>query len=197
MAFKLVVVGTSLGGLRALQVILPSLPTSFPVPVAIVQHRHKTSNETLSALLQEYSHLIVKEAEDKEEIVAGRVYLAPADYHLLVEGRGDSAERPYFALSTEATVTYARPSIDVLFESAADAYGEKVLGVILTGANHDGVQGLAKIKARGGKTVVQQPTTAESRVMPAAAIAAGIADRILPLGEIAPFLVKVCYSTPR
>lgn len=184
MAFEIVVVGMSLGGLRALEVLLAGLPKSFPVPVAVVQHRHKDSDDMLSRSLQPHSALPLKDAEDKEVIVPGRVYFAPADYHLLVEAGS-------FALSTEAPVSYARPSIDVLFESAADAYRERVIGVILTGANHDGAQGLAKIKAHGGLTVVQEPATAESRTMPDAAIAAVAIDWIMPLLDIAPFLVNL------
>ena len=189
MAFELVVVGASLGGLHALEDILAGLSKSWTVPIAIIQHRHKDSDDTLSRLLQQYSALPLKEAEDKEVIVPGQVYLAPADYHLLVEpGR--------FALSTEAPVLYARPSIDVLFESAADAYAEKVIGVILTGANHDGAQGIAKIKERGGLTVVQDPATAESPNMPEAAIAAVEIDWIMPLLDIAPLLVNLAHPAP-
>ena len=145
MAFKLIVIGTSWGGLRALKVLLSGLPKQFSVPIAIVQHRHKDSDNTLTLFLRRHSALPVEEAEDKAAIVPGQVYLAPADYHLLVEG-GDAVTQPYFALSTEAPVLYARPSIDVLFESAADAYAEGVVGVILTGASQDGARGLAKIK---------------------------------------------------
>lgn len=188
MAFELVVVGTSLGGLHALEVLLTGLPKGFPVSVAVVQHRHKDSENTLSFFLQQHSSLPLKEPEDKEAIVPGQVYLAPADYHLLVEPGS-------FALSTEAPVEYARPSIDVLFESAADAYAEKVIGVILTGANQDGAQGLAKIKAHGGLAVVQEPATAFSPTMPQAAIAAVRVDWILPLSSIAPFVVNLCQPT--
>lgn len=184
MAFELIVVGTSLGGLRALEILLSGLPKSFPVSIAIVQHRHKTSDNTLKTLLQQYSALTLKEPEDKEVVVPGRVYLAPADYHLLVETGS-------FALSTEAPVSYARPSIDVLFESAADAYAQRVIGVILTGANQDGAQGLAKIKACGGLTVVQEPATAESRTMPEAALASVAVDWVLPLEDIASFLLNL------
>lgn len=183
MAFELVVVGTSLGGLRALEILLAGLPKSFPMSIAVVQHRHKASDNTLMTLLQQHSALPLKEPEDKEVLVPGWVYLAPADYHLLVEAGS-------FALSTDAPVWYARPSIDVLFESAADAYAQRVIGVILTGANQDGAQGLAKIKARGGLAVVQEPITAESRTMPKAAIAAVAVDWILPLEDIAPLLVN-------
>lgn len=190
MAFELVVVGASLGGLRALEILLAGLPKSFLASMAVVQHRHKDSDDTLIKFLQQYSVLPLKEAEDKESLVPGQVYLAPADYHLLVEA--DS-----FALSTDAPVSYARPSIDVLFESAADAYAEKVIGVILTGANHDGAQGVTKIKACGGLTVVQDPVTAESRTMPDAAIAAVEVDWILPLSKITPLLVNLCHPAVR
>lgn len=194
MTFELVVVGTSLGGLSALEVLLAALPKSFPGSVAIVQHRHKDSDNTLSALLQQHTDLPLKEPEDKEVILPGHIYLAPADYHLLIEAPHHAAsqdQRPYFALSTEAPVEYVRPSIDVLFQSAADVYAEKVIGVILTGSNQDGAQGLAKIKARGGLTVVQAPITAASRPMPEAAIKTVAVDWILPLAEIAPLVVKI------
>ena len=180
MAFELIVIGASLGGLHALETLLAGLPQAFPLPVVVAQHRHKDSSD-LVALLQRYSLLLVGEGEDKEAIRPGRVYLAPADYHLLIEAS-------HFALSLEAPVEYARPSIDVLFESAAEAYAERVIGVILTGASQDGARGLAKIKASGGLTVVQSPATAEGQTMPAAAIAATQVDQILPLSEIALFL---------
>lgn len=190
--FQLVVIGASLGGLNALTVLLENLPKNFPVPIAVAQHRHPDAEEDLSALLQHYSNLIVKDAEDKEEILPGKVYLAPADYHLLVEGRNSSMASPHFALSTDAAVTYMRPSIDVLFESAADAYTQKVIGVVLSGANHDGTKGLARIKARGGKAIVQEPKTAECSIMPASASASVIVDKILPLTDIASFLAQIC-----
>lgn len=179
---KIVVIGASLGGLNALEVILSQLPKNLPVAVAIAQHRHKSSNGELIAYLQERSLLPVIEAEDKQPITPGKIFLAPADYHLLVEPG-------YFALSTDPPVTYARPSIDVLFESAADAYGAQVIGIILTGASNDGAKGLAKIQAYGGKVIIQNPATAECKIMPEAAIKAVKIAQILPLAEIAPFLV--------
>ncbi|MEH1793569.1 chemotaxis protein CheB [Nostoc sp.] len=188
MSFKIVVIGTSLGGLSALKIILGKLPADFLVPIAIVQHRHKESNNTLQELLQESTSLPIREVEDKEEILPGHIYLAPADYHLLVEPG-------HFALSTDEPVSYARPSIDVLFESAADVYTEQVIGVILTGANQDGMQGLKKIKARGGITIVQEPATAESDIMPEAAISAVTVDWILTLSNIASQMVKLCHSS--
>ncbi len=178
---RVVVVGTSTGGLAAMQVLLPGLAEGFPWPVVIVQHRSKEQGSELCKYLQRCCRRNVSEPEDKEPIMAGRVYLAPRDYHLLVE-RGN------FALSTEAPVYFARPSIDVLFESAADAYGAGVVGVVLTGANGDGARGLARIKAAGGVAVVQEPATARAPEMPRAAIGAAAVDRVLPLPEIAPFL---------
>jgi two-component system, chemotaxis family, protein-glutamate methylesterase/glutaminase len=188
--YAIVVIGTSLGGLRALQVLLAGLPKSFPLPVVIAQHRHKHSDETLSIFLQQQCALPVTEAEDKQAILPGRVYIAPADYHLLVESG-------HFALSTEAPVCYARPSINVLFESAADSYGQEAIGVILTGASNDGTQGLLRIKSRGGVAVVQEPTTAECPTMPKAAMAAVAVDWIVPLGEIAPLITKLCQRALR
>jgi two-component system chemotaxis response regulator CheB len=181
--FAVIVIGTSLGGLQALEVLLSRLPADFPLPVIIVQHRHPDSDERLVAHLQTHCPLPISDAEDKEPVLARRVYLAPADYHLLVEQES-------FALSLEAPVNFARPSIDVLFESAADAYREKVIGVVLTGASRDGADGAARIKARGGLIVVQDPATAEGRMMPEAVIAMVEPDRILLLEEIAEFLVE-------
>jgi two-component system chemotaxis response regulator CheB len=203
--YEIIVVGTSLGGLHALEVMLAGLPKSFLFPIAIAQHRHKNSDDSLSDALQRNCALPIREPEDKEAIVPGRVYLAPANYHLLVEPwktQWDWQDTrrtggPTFTLSTEAPVLYARPSIDVLFESAADAYGEKVLGVLLTGASHDGSKGLARIKANGGRAIVQDPTTAACATMPKAAIATVAIDWILPLGEIAPFIVNLCCPALR
>jgi two-component system chemotaxis response regulator CheB len=145
--------------------------------LAIVLHRSADGDATLQHLLQRHSTLPVLEAEDKMPLAAGHVYLAPADYHLLV----GSME---FSLSTEAPVGFARPSIDVLFESASAAHGSKTLGVVLTGASADGAEGAAKIRERGGTVVVQDPETAECPVMPRAAIAADAASSILPLEAI-------------
>jgi two-component system chemotaxis response regulator CheB len=183
MPYDLAVIGASHGGLHALEVILAGLPPSLPIAIAIAQHRHRSSEGELLDCLQHQSRLPMCEVEDKQAIVAGHIYLAPADYHLLVEPG-------HFALSTEAPAAYARPSIDVLFESAADAYNQRLMGVILTGASQDGAKGLAKIQAYGGLTLVQDPTTAEGRVMPNAAIAAVPSARILPLDAISSFMVE-------
>lgn len=185
---RLVVIGASLGGLHALCTLLAGLSADFTWPLAIAQHRHKDSDGTLRMLLQQQSALPVYEAEDKALLNKGGVFLAPADYHLLIDdGR--------VALSIDEVVQYARPSIDVLFESAADSYGKQTIGVILTGASSDGAHGLAAIHARGGITIVQQPDTAECRVMPDAALAAVAADLVLPLTEIAPTLVRLHDET--
>lgn len=185
---ELIVIGCSLGGMQALKVVLQALPADFPVPVAITQHRHKASNEGLPSFLRRVSNLCVIDVEDKQWIKPNCVYLAPADYHLLVE-------RGTFSLSVEAAVAYSRPSIDVLFESAADAYRDRVVGVILTGANADGARGARRIKNSGGFIVVQDPATAEAPTMPQAAIDTARVDRILPLDKIGPFLVELSRSS--
>jgi len=163
--------------------LLSSVPAEFPLPIAIVQHRGADS-ESLSEFLGRASKLRVKEPEDKEPIETGNVYLAPRDYHLLVENGS-------FALSTDSPVAYARPSIDVLFESAADEYDDRAIGVILTGANRDGARGLHQIKASGGLTIVENPASAKCREMPEAAIAMTAVDWVLPLQEIGPWLEKL------
>jgi two-component system chemotaxis response regulator CheB len=185
---KLIVVGASLGGLHALSAMLGALPRDFPAPLVIAQHRAKDSPGELSGFLQDHSALPVSEVVDKAPITPARVYLAPADYHVLIEAGA-------FALSTEGPVIHARPSIDVLFESAADVYAARAIGVILTGASQDGALGLARIKQRGGLALVQSPDTAECPVMPRAAIAATQVDWILPLADIAPQLISICCSS--
>ncbi|MBW4527428.1 MAG: chemotaxis protein CheB [Phormidium tanganyikae FI6-MK23] len=185
MPFVLVVVGTSLGGLSALRIMLQALPGGFPAAIAIVQHRDRSSGEALSRTLQQESRLPILDVEDKELIRPGCVYLAPAAYHLLVEPG-------QFSLSVDPPVAFAKPSIDVLFESAAEVYQSSTIGVVLTGANRDGAEGLAKIKARGGFTIVQDPRTAECASMPEAAISKSIVDRVLPIDQISPLLVTLC-----
>ncbi|MDZ8053617.1 MAG: chemotaxis protein CheB [Aulosira sp. ZfuVER01] len=184
--FKIVVIGSSSGGLTAIKILLQNLPKDLKSPIVIVQHRHRDSCNRLGEMLQQDTSLIVREVEDKDEILSGYVYLAPADYHLLIESG-------YFALSIDAPVSYARPSIDVLFESAAEVYGKQVIAVILTGANEDGVQGLKMVKSHFGIAIVQEPTDAEYAVMPKAAITAVAVDWILPLKEIAKKLVYLCH----
>ena len=186
---KIVVIGTSAGGLRALEKILGALPATYTLPIVVVQHRSKESD----ALADVMSHMIslpVHEAEDKEPIRAPGVYLAPPDYHLMLE-----PER--LALSTDETVNFSRPSIDVMFESAADAYGSGVVAVLLTGANSDGTRGLARIRSAGGYAIVQDPKTAESPEMPAAAIKEGVVDKVVALDDISKELVRIAPARAR
>ena len=174
--YRLVVVGVSAGGLFALRTLVAGLPPGFDLPIAVVQHRSRDS-ELLCELLQECTGLAVAEVNDKDEIAPGRVYVAPPDYHLLVE-------RGYFALSTDEPVRYSRPSIDVMFFSAADSYPHDVVGIVMTGANSDGAAGLRRIVDSGGYAIVQDPSTAEVRAMPQAALKAVPEAAVLPLDEI-------------
>jgi two-component system chemotaxis response regulator CheB len=187
-AYQLVAIGCSMGGMQALQTIFETLPADFPLPITVVQHRYRTSNEGLPQFLRHHSKLMVVDTTDKEWLKPGTVYLAPANYHLLVE-RGE------LSLSVDEKVEYSRPSIDVMFESAADAYGSGVIGVVLTGANSDGARGAVRIKKRGGFVIAQDPKTAESPAMPQAAVDATRVDRILPLDRIGPFLVELCRGS--
>ena len=190
--YELVAIGCSMGGMHALEMVFRAIPEDFPLPIVVAQHRYKTSSDALPAYFRRHSVLAVVDASDKEWVKPGHVYMAPADYHLLVERNGDRCE---LSLSVDAAVAYSRPSIDVLFESAADAYGQTVVGVILTGANSDGTRGAVRIKQRGGFIIAQDPKTAEAPAMPEAAIAAGRVDRILPLERIGPFLVELCRNS--
>jgi len=177
-AYEIVVVGTSWGGLSALRELIVGFPGTLGVPIVVVQHRHKQSDHLLPTLLQDETPLCVCEVEDKAPMTAGNVYVAPADYHLLIEPG-------FFSLSMDEPVRFSRPSIDVTFQSAADAYGSRAVGVVLTGANADGAQGLRRIVARGGLGFVQTPATAESPTMPQAAIHAVPEARVMTIGEIA------------
>ena len=186
--YELVVIGASWGGLHAVGRVLAGFPEEVDLPIVVAQHRHPDSlDATLRGLLGAQIGRLVVDVEDKLPIETGRVYLAPPGYHLLVE-------RGSFALSVDERVQFARPSIDVLFESAADAYGAGLIGVILTGANRDGAAGLAEIKQRGGIAIVQDPAGAARRAMPDAAIAATVADAVLPLEEIGPFIYGLCVE---
>lgn len=191
MTYDLIVIGASWGGLKAVSRVLSDLPDDVEVPVVVAQHRHPDSIDgTLAQLLQSGIDRPVLDVEDKMRIEPRHVYVAPPDYHVLIEPT-------WFALSVDERVQYARPSIDVLFESAADAYRAGVIGIILTGANDDGAQGLARIKRQGGVAVVQDPAEATRRAMPDAAIAATVADAILPLDEIGKFVYGLCVKPAR
>jgi two-component system, chemotaxis family, protein-glutamate methylesterase/glutaminase len=180
--YDLVCIGASWGGLKAVGQVLTDLPAELDLPIAIAQHRHRDAQaKTLAELLQTKTDRPVLDVEDKMPIASRHVYIAPPNYHLLVE-------RGSFALSVDEHVQYARPSIDVLFETAAHAYGAGVIGIILTGANADGALGLARIKNAGGVALIQDPLGATRRTMPDAAIAATAADAILPVEAIGNFI---------
>jgi two-component system chemotaxis response regulator CheB len=180
--YRVVVVGASAGGLHALRTLVEGLPDDFELPVIVVQHRAKES-ELLCDLLQECSRLPVQEVFDKMDMGRG-VFVGPPDYHLLVDDG-------YFSLTTDEPVRYSRPSIDVMFESAVDTFGMDVVGVVLTGANADGARGLRRIADAGGHAVVQDPETAEVKVMPRFALRAVPEACVLPLEEIAGHLARI------
>lgn len=178
--YQIVVIGVSAGGLAALQTLLGGLREGFNLATVLVQHRSRES-EALCELLQDAATLPVHEVTDKMPIEAGAVYLAPPDYHLLIENG-------FFSLSTEEPVMFSRPSVDVALESAADAYGPRTVGVVLTGANRDGARGLRRVVDAGGYAVVQDPASAEVGVMPAAALKAVPEAQCIPLAGIAAHL---------
>jgi len=183
--YKAVVIGVSAGGSAALAALLPGLPEDFPLPVLVVQHLPPGNGGYLVESLDQKCAMVVKEAEEKETLRPGCMYIAPPDYHLLVE-RDET-----LSLSVDEKVNYSRPSIDVLFESAAYAWSSGVIGVILTGASTDGSKGLALIKERDGMTIVQDPTIAEQPIMPRAAIDAADVDHVLGLEEIGELLIEL------
>jgi len=186
MTGRLVAIGASWGGLDALRRILGGLPSDLDAAVVVAQHRGPESHRTaFRDLLGAVTALTVREGRDKQELVQGVVYLAPPDYHLLVEGTS-------LALSTDEPVMYARPSIDVLFETAAESYRARCVGVVLTGANADGAHGLARVAELGGLAIVQDPAGAERDEMPRAALAAVPGARVAQVDEIASLLVDAC-----
>jgi len=184
--YRAVVIGVSMGGVEALSFLLGALPVNFPLPILIVHHIGADSGSRLAAMLDAGCAIRIKEADEGESIAAGTVYLAPPNYHLLLERDGT------VALSVDPQVNFARPSVDVLFESAADAFGPALIGVILTGAGTDGANGLKRIRAKGGLAIVQDPVDAESGSMPRNAIAAAVQiDHCLPLKEIGGLLCRL------
>ena len=183
--FKAIAIGVSTGGVSALKHVLGTLPADFQTPLLIVTHMTPGSDDGLAVLLNTLCSIRVKEADEREHITPGTVYLAPANYHLLVE-RGGS-----LSLSIDSPVSFARPSVDVLFESAAEAYGPALIGVIMTGAGSDGGNGLLKIKEYGGIAIVQDPADAEMSSMPERALQLLKADYIVRLREISPLLMKL------
>ncbi len=188
---EIVVAGCSWGGLEALGRVLAALPAGLPVPVVAVLHRAPdAAGDPLVEALGRQSALPVREVDDKDDVTAGVVHVAPADYHLLVTREG-------FELSIDDPVRFSRPSIDVLFESAADEYRAGVLAVLLTGANEDGTAGLRRVRQAGGHALVQDPATAARPEMPRAAVRAGLADAVLALDEMAPAIARLCAPAPR
>lgn len=183
MTARAIVIGASAGGVQALSHILPALPADFPSPVLVVVHVPPGKDNTLVELFARKCAAPVKEAEDKEPLRAGTIYFAPPDYHLLVE----TADA--LALSTDEVVNHSRPAIDVLFETAADAFGAALTGIVLTGANQDGAQGLKAVGDAGGVAIVQDPATAEVAAMPEAALHAFPAAKVMDLDAIADHLL--------
>lgn len=184
-----VVIGCSAGGVRALQVLLAGLDRRFPVPVTVVCHTGaEENNQLLCEVLRSHATLPVTEAQERHSPQAGGIHLAPAGYHLLIEADG------CFGLSVDERVCYCRPSIDVLFETAANYYRQQLIGVVLTGANEDGAQGLKAIRNRQGLAIVQRPHDAEAPAMPEAALRIAGADHVVALNDIAPLLNHYCLS---
>lgn len=181
---RAIVIGASAGALDALMKIFPALPADFAVPIMTVVHVPPDRESILPQLFKERSALVYKEAEDKEPVRAGHIYFAPPDYHLLVE------DKKMLSLSSDEPVLFSRPSIDVLFESAADAYGEGLIGVVLTGANEDGAKGLRAIVDAGGTALVQRPALAHVATMPEAAIRTCPEAQVLTLDDITAYLCK-------
>lgn len=183
--FKAIVIGVSTGGVAALKTLLRGLPINFPIPVLVVTHITPESDDGLAVLLNTLCAIRVKEADEQETMVPGTVYLAPANYHMLVEQNGS------LTFSIDPAVNFARPSIDVLFESAADVFGSALIGVILTGAGFDGSKGLLKIKNSGGVAIVQNPADAEMDSMPKSSLQLLNADYIVTLEDVAGLLINL------
>jgi two-component system chemotaxis response regulator CheB len=185
--YSVIGIGTSWGGLAALTKLLGALPADFRIPIVVVQHRSKDSERLLVQLLQDATDLNVCEIEDKDPLTCATVHVAPANYHVLIESG-------YASLTIEEPVRFSRPSIDVMFTSIGDTYRSAAIGVVLTGANEDGAQGLAHIVTRGGRAMVQDPKTAEIPIMPQAAIRKVPTAEVLPLGTIAQRLIELALE---
>ncbi len=186
--FRAVVAGVSSGGVEALELVISALPADFPLPVIVVAHISPESGNGLALLLDEQCAIRVKEADEMETAAAGTVYIAPPNYHLQVEKDAS------LSLSVDPPVMFARPSVDVLFESAASVFGPGLIGVVMTGVGSDGSNGLRRIRDAGGVTVVQDPAGAVADGMPRSAIEAVSPDYIVPLQQIAPLLVRLAMS---
>jgi two-component system chemotaxis response regulator CheB len=182
--YRAIVIGTSAGGLHAVLAILEDLPPDYSIPVIIVQHRSKDQRDLLEEVLQSKCKIRIKQADEKEKIHSSFVYIAPPDYHLLIE----SDET--FSLSADEPVRFSRPSIDVLFETAAIVFKEALIGIVLTGASNDGSAGIVAIKKNGGLTIAQNPAEAQFAFMPKSSIETKKIDHVLTLIEIRNFLLK-------
>ena len=185
---RLVVIGASWGGLAALTTVFSSMPDHYHIPIIVVQHRSRHADNLLAGLLQDITRLRVVDVEDKEPLEGDSVYIAPANYHLLVDG-------DYLSLTTDPLVRFSRPSIDVTFISAGDTYRSGTIGVILTGANDDGSRGLRHIVDLGGKAIIQDPATAESSAMPSASLKLVPEAEVLELPKIGPRLVEIAAAS--
>ena len=183
--FKVVAIGASAGGFQLMPAILEPLPENFPIPIIIIQHMKEGGGEFMVKYLDGKCCLKVKEAIQLEKVMAGHVYVAPADYHLYID------ESYEFSLSVDARVRFSRPSIDVFFESASKVFTTGMIGILLTGANNDGTEGMRQIKSRDGVTIVQDPDSAEARQMPESPVIEGVVDHILLPCDITPFLIKM------
>ncbi|MFC4822011.1 chemotaxis protein CheB [Dokdonella ginsengisoli] len=181
-----VVMGCSAGGMGALRTVLGGLSSNFPRAVVVVCHTGSEDVTTFCELLELASALPVREARERQSMAPGVVHMAPSGYHLLLERGGR------FSLSVDERVSFARPAIDVLFETAASACGKDLIGVVMTGANNDGAAGLRAIRRRGGVAIVQDPLDAQASAMPQAAIETAGADHVVPLEGIAPLLNRLC-----
>ena len=188
MQHQAIVIGVSSGGMSALKIIFSALPADFCLPIIIVQHLGPQSDSEWIKILNSKNLIQIKEADEKEKIEKGTIYIAPPNYHLLIE------KNKTLSLTIDERVNFARPSIDVLFESAAEAYKNTLIGIILTGANHDGAKGLKRIKDYGGLAVIQDPETAESAYMPRSAIAAVTPDYLGSIEGIAAFIIQIAQQ---
>jgi two-component system chemotaxis response regulator CheB len=184
MLYELIIIGCSLGGLNAMRALLSALSAEHRTPVILVQHRDKTPNAMLSRILQGSTHLKVEDAEDKTEIEANKLYLAPPGYHLLIDGKSIS-------LSTEVPQQYAMPSIDIAFETAARSYGKSLIAIVLTSSSDDGAEGARIVEERGGLVIIQDPKTAENGRLGLATLSKTKKAKVLALEDIPGYLKDI------
>lgn len=185
MQYQAIVIGTSAGGLQVLTSLFETLPPDYPIPVIVTQHRANEQTHLFEEVLQYKCKIQIKQADEKEDILPGRIYTAPAGYHLLIE------RNRIFSLASDVPVKFSMPSIDVLFESAAVTYKNKLIGIILTGANDDGAAGIQRIKELQGMTIAQDPAEAQFPAMPRAAVSTGKVDAVWKIDQIRKFLLEL------